>query len=79
MPNSKNADVRIKVIDRCLSDKNRKYSMAEMMELCNEELELHDFPPVSAMNTIRGDKETVIPLAENSAYFTIFFSYRIKN
>ena len=40
MPNSKNADVRIKVVDRCLSDKNRKYSMAEMMELCNEELEL---------------------------------------
>lgn len=59
MPNSKNADVRIKVIDRCLSDKNRKYSMAEMMELCNEELELHDFPPVSAMNTIRGDIEQI--------------------
>lgn len=39
MPNSKNADVRIKVIDRCLSDKNRKYSMAEMMELYNEDVE----------------------------------------
>ena len=59
MPNSKNADLRIKVIDRCLSDKNRKYSMAEMKELCNEELELHDFPPVSAMNTIRGDIEQI--------------------
>jgi hypothetical protein len=59
MPNFKNADVRIKVIDRCLSDKNRKCSMAEMMELCNEELELHDFPPVSAMNTIRGDIEQI--------------------
>ena len=42
MPNSKNADVRIKVIDRCLSDKNRKYSMTEMKELCNEELETTD-------------------------------------
>jgi predicted DNA-binding transcriptional regulator YafY len=59
MPNSKNADVRIKVIDRCLSDKNRKYSMAEMMELCNKELELCDFPPVSAMNTIRNDIEQI--------------------
>ena len=59
MPNSKNADVRIKVIDRCLSDKNRKYSMAEMMELCNKELEQYDFPPVSAMNTIRNDIEQI--------------------
>ncbi len=39
MPNSKNADLRIKVIDRCLSDKNRKYSMAEMMELYNADVE----------------------------------------
>ena len=39
MPNSKNADVRIKVIDRCLSDKNRKYSMSKMKELCNADVE----------------------------------------
>ncbi len=39
MPNSKNADVRIKVIDRCLSDRTRWYSTAEMMRLCNQELE----------------------------------------
>lgn len=53
MPKSKNADVRIKVIDRCLSDKNRKYSTAEMMDLCNKELEKMDFPLISAPNSIR--------------------------
>ena len=29
MPKSNKADVRIRVIDRCLSDKNRCYSTAE--------------------------------------------------
>lgn len=29
------------------------------MELCNRELALHDFPPVSAMNTIRNDIEQI--------------------
>jgi hypothetical protein len=59
MPKSKNADVRIKVIDRCLSDKNRKYSTAEMMDLCNKELEKMDFPLISAPNSIRNDIEQI--------------------
>ena len=55
MPKSKNADVRIKVIDRCLSAKNRKYSTAEMMELCNKELKDRGFAPITALNSIRND------------------------
>lgn len=55
MSKSKNADVRIKVIDRCLSAKNRKYSTAEMMELCNNELKDRGFAPITALNSIRND------------------------
>jgi predicted DNA-binding transcriptional regulator YafY len=59
MPKSKNADVRIKVIDRCLSDKNRMYTTAEMMDLCNKELKQRDFPLISAPNSIRNDIEQI--------------------
>ena len=59
MPNSKSSDLRIKVIDRCLSDRNRDYSTAEMFELCNRELERRDFQPITAMNTIRNDIEQI--------------------
>lgn len=55
MPKSKNADVRIKVIDRCLSDKSRMYSTAEIMERCNKELEERGYVPVTALNSIRND------------------------
>jgi len=59
MPKSKNADVRIKVIDRCLSDKNRKYTTAEMLELCNKELEDRGFDPISSTNSIRNDRNQI--------------------
>lgn len=59
MPNSKSSDLRIKVIDRCLSDRNRDYSTAEMFGLCNRELERRDFQPITAMNTIRNDIEQI--------------------
>lgn len=68
MPKSKNADVRIKVIDRCLSDKNRKYSTAEMMDLCNKELEKMDFPLISAPNSIRNDIEQIERMYKPYAY-----------
>jgi len=55
MPKSKNSDVRIKVIDRCLSAKNRKYTTAEMFELCNRELEDRGYDPITALNSIRND------------------------
>lgn len=38
MPNFKNADVRMKVIARCLSDRNRWYTTAQIFERCNKEL-----------------------------------------
>ncbi len=59
MPKSKSADIRIKVLDRCLSDKNRKYTTAEMFDLCNKELEDRGFNPISSLNSIRNDKDQI--------------------
>lgn len=59
MPKSKSADLRIKVIDQCLSDRKRKYSIAMIFQRCNEELERRDFLPVTAMNSIRSDMEQI--------------------
>lgn len=71
MPNSKSSDVRIKVIDRCLSDRSRKYSTARIFELCNEELTRRDYLPITAMNSIRDDMEQIeriYPGAEIESY-----------
>lgn len=59
MPKSKSADLRIKVIDQCLSDHKRKYSTAKIFERCNEELERRDFEPITAMNSVRDDIEQI--------------------
>lgn len=59
MPKNKNADLRIKVLDRCLSDKSRGYTTNELLELCNKELELNGFKVVTATNTIRDDIEQI--------------------
>lgn len=59
MPKSKSADLRIKVIDQCLSDRKRKYSTAKIFERCNEELLKRDFVPITAMNSVRDDIEQI--------------------
>lgn len=59
MPKNKNADFRIKVLDRCLSDKSRGYTTNELLELCNKELELNGFKAVTATNTIRDDIDQI--------------------
>ena len=71
MPKSKSADLRIKVIDRCLSDRKRKYSTAMIFDACNEELLKRDFVPITAMNSVRDDIEQiqrVYPGAEVESY-----------
>ncbi len=59
MPKSKSADIRIKVLDRCLSDKNRKYTTAEMFDLCNKELEDRGLDTISSLNSIRNDRDQI--------------------
>ena len=56
---SKSAELRIKVIDRCLSDRKRKYSTAMIFDACNEELLRRDFVPITAMNSVRDDIEQI--------------------
>ena len=59
MPKTKSAELRIKVIDECLSDHKRKYSTAKIFERCNEELLKRDFVPITAMNSVRDDIEQI--------------------
>ena len=71
MPKSKSAELRIKVIDQCLSDQNRKYSTEMIFKRCNEELERRDFVPITAMNSVRADMEQIeriYPGAEIESY-----------
>lgn len=59
MPKTKSAELRIKVIDECLSDRKRKYSTAKIFERCNEELLKRDFVPITAMNSVRDDIDQI--------------------
>ena len=85
MPKSKSADLRIKVIDQCLSDRKRKYSTAMIFQRCNEELESKDFPKITAMNSIRSDMEQIeriYPGAEIEHYRegrNIYYRYKDPN
>ena len=85
MPKTKSAELRIKVIDQCLSDHKRKYSTAMIFQRCNEELERRDFYPITAMNSIRDDMrqiERIYPGAEIEPYREgrkIFYRYKDPN
>lgn len=59
MPKTKSAELRIRVIDECLSDHNRKYSTKMIFDRCNEELERRDFLPITAMNSVRDDMDQI--------------------
>jgi len=54
MANVKNGAFREVIIDRCLQNR-RGYSTLEIMEKCNEALELRCEPLITATNTIRND------------------------
>ena len=45
----------MKVIDRCLSDRNRWYTTVQIFERCNKELADKDFQQITSMNSIRDD------------------------
>lgn len=59
MANTKNALLRAIVIDRCLSDKKRKYSTQDLMIECNKTLSAHGMTEVLSPNTIREDIEAI--------------------
>lgn len=57
MPRSKDALLRQKVIDRCLHDRTRKYTMKMLMDECNKKYS--DIMHITALNTIRADVRTI--------------------
>ena len=58
MANVKNAGIREIVIDRCLQTKGGR-TVQQMMDACNDALEVHGLRPVTSPNTIRTDLTTI--------------------
>ena len=84
MPRTKNALIRQKVIDRCLgSPKN--YSIKNLMDACNNELEAIGEYPVSSLNTIREDIEQILSnypdanVVSRRVGRNIFYSYEDRS
>lgn len=84
MPRTKNALIRQKVIDRCLgSPKN--YSIKDLMDACNKELETIGEYPISSLNTIREDIEQIMSnypdanVVSRRVGRNIFYSYEDKS
>lgn len=84
MPRTKNALIRQRVIDRCLSSIN-DYSIKDMMDACNKELEFIGEHPVTAMNTIREDIEQIMAnypdanVVSRRVGRNIFYSYEDRS
>lgn len=57
MPSTKNSEIRIKVIDRCL--RIGGFSTLDMLKVVNDELSALKQPPVKALNTIRADMKYI--------------------
>lgn len=84
MPRTKNALIRQRVIDRCLSSIN-DYSIKDMMDACNKELEFIGEHPVTAMNTIRQGIEQIMAnypdanVVSRRVGRNIFYSYEDRS
>lgn len=84
MANTKNALLRTMVIDRCLSDKSRKYSTQNIMEECNKALSSRGMAEISSLNTIREDISAIqdqwmVEIATEVSGRNKYYSYRDKS
>lgn len=59
MANLKNGAIREMVLDKCLSDKKRKYNTKDLMEACNRVLIQEGYEKVTSLNTIRNDMRSI--------------------
>ena len=57
MPHTKSADIRLKVLDRCL--RRGGYSTSDLMREVNKELEIYGYSKVTSLNTIRQDMDYI--------------------
>lgn len=84
MPRTKNALIRQRVLDRCLSS-SLNYSMQDLMNACNKELRNQGEKPVTASNTIREDLNQIsmnypdAKIIERRDGRRIYYSYEDKN
>ena len=84
MPRTKNALIRQKIIDKCLSSK-KNYSIRDLMNACNRELELIGEYPISATNTIREDLEQIMTNYPDAKIISrrvgrhLYYSYETEN
>jgi len=58
MANVKNAGIREIIIDRCLQTKGGR-TVQQIMDACNDALEVHGLRPITSPNTIRADFTTI--------------------
>lgn len=59
MANTKNALLRMMIIDRCLRDQRRNFTTLDIMKQCNRALSAHGMTEVTSPNTIREDIEAI--------------------
>ena len=80
MPHTKSADIRLKVLDRCL--RRGGYSTSALMREVNHELELYGYAAVTSLNTIRQDMDYItnsypdIMIEDRKSGRNITYSYR---
>lgn len=84
MPRTKNALIRQKTIDKCLSSR-KNYSIKDLMDACNRELELIGEYPITATNTIREDLEQIMANYPDAKIISrrvgrhLYYSYETEN
>lgn len=84
MPRTKNALIRQRVIDQCLSS-SQNYSMEDLKKACNRELQNRGEHPVTSTNTIRDDLDQISAnypdaiIESKRVGRNIYYSYRDKN
>lgn len=85
MPQGKNADIRYKVLDRCLRDWRRKYFIDDLVKACNEELFNYDGSSVTERQ-VRADIHYmqrkvggVIPLETKRVGHRVYYRYSDPN
>ncbi len=83
MANTKNATVRQIIIDRCLSDTSRRYTVKDLMAECNRKLELEKMALITSPTTVRLDMENFqthygMKIVSEKVGRNVFYRYRRK-
>lgn len=85
MPQSKNAYIRYRVLDRCFRDRRKRYYIEDLVDACNNELNDYDGSSVSE-RTIRDDIRFMqrqagggVPLVIKREGHKVYYQYSDRN